>query len=248
MDIAGKVLYQTMADSLIPFWYGTPWDYNGISQKPGNGKIACEMTSQISYNMILMDIQMPVMNGYLAAEHIRASATPNRSIPIIALTASVMAIEHNKAIESGMDDLLSKPFTPDDLKKKIEKYYTHAKTVSFPEKEEIKSNVVEIDAKVIENVYNGDSEFQKIVFESFAEEITPQFEALRNAYDTKDIATVGSAAHQMKPTFGMVGLPKYQNDLEAIEKTIKAKGNLPAAEEKLLKNFFNDFPNIITAI
>ncbi|MFT6477904.1 MAG: PAS domain S-box-containing protein [Spirosomataceae bacterium] len=213
-----------------------------------NGKVACEMTDKNSYDMILLDIQMPVMNGYEAAKYIRKTDTPNKSIPIIALTASVMAIVQNKAIESGMDDVLSKPFTPADLKKKVEKYYIQPIIELLVDTGKPPIVSVEIDSEVIDSVYNGDKEFQQIVFESFAEEIAPQVEKLRDAYNSKDIEAVGKAAHQMKPTFGMVGLPKYQKDLETIEKKIKADNILPEPEEQLLKDFLNDVPQIIITI
>jgi HPt (histidine-containing phosphotransfer) domain-containing protein len=159
-----------------------------------------------------------------------------------------MAIVQNKAIESGMDDVLSKPFTPADLKKKVEKYYIQPIIELLVDTGKPPIVSVEIDSEVIDSVYNGDKEFQQIVFESFAEEIAPQVEKLRDAYNSKDIEAVGKAAHQMKPTFGMVGLPKYQKDLETIEKKIKADNILPEPEEQLLKDFLNDVPQIIITI
>lgn len=207
-----------------------------------NGKVACEMSDEREYDMILLDIQMPIMNGYEAAAYIRNSGSPNKSIPLIALTASVMAIEHNKAIEAGMDDILSKPFTPAELKSMIEKYYIPAEKSMLGIESE--NETLTLDAKVISDTYDGDVEFQRIIFESFNEEISPQIEAFQFAYENQNLIDLANIAHQMKPTFGMVGFPKYQADLESIEKNIKQLNALPDQEEQLLKGFLRDVPKI----
>ena len=78
-----------------------------------NGAIAVEKVKQGSYDLILMDIQMPVMDGYTATRNIR---TFNTNVPIIALTASVITTDiEAKAIQIGMDGCLSKPFNPNAL-------------------------------------------------------------------------------------------------------------------------------------
>lgn len=78
-----------------------------------NGSIAVEKVRQENYDLILMDIQMPVMDGYTATRNIR---TFNTTVPIIALTASVITTDiEAKAIQIGMDGCLSKPFNPNTL-------------------------------------------------------------------------------------------------------------------------------------
>ena len=88
-----------------------------------DGKEAVDKFSSGTYDIILMDIQMPVMSGLVAAERIRAlEETTNTHIPIIAITANAMLGDKEKCISAGIDDYLSKPFQPSALIEKIKLY------------------------------------------------------------------------------------------------------------------------------
>ncbi len=90
-----------------------------------NGKIAVEKISAEDYAVVLMDVQMPVMDGYEAARTIRKLENKQKSkIPIVAMTASVIKSEVDRCYENGMDDFIAKPFEPKDLRNKILKYAT----------------------------------------------------------------------------------------------------------------------------
>jgi CheY-like chemotaxis protein len=85
-----------------------------------NGERAVELVQYGNFSIILMDLQMPVMNGFDAAIEIRKMADPKKAhIPIIALTASALFDIKEKVYNSGMNDYVSKPFKPDELKEKI---------------------------------------------------------------------------------------------------------------------------------
>jgi CheY-like chemotaxis protein/anti-sigma regulatory factor (Ser/Thr protein kinase) len=81
-----------------------------------NGKIAVDKTLLTHYDLILMDLQMPEMDGYQATEAIRMT---DKDVPIIALSASSMIEIREKALHSGMNDFITKPFDPKELRKKI---------------------------------------------------------------------------------------------------------------------------------
>ncbi len=88
-----------------------------------NGKEALDKFGTAHFDLILMDIQMPVMSGLLAAEKIRAlESSTNTHIPIIAITANAMLGDREKCISAGIDDYISKPFQPSALVDKIKKY------------------------------------------------------------------------------------------------------------------------------
>ena len=74
------------------------------------------------YSAVLMDIQMPVMDGYEAAKAIRALDGERSKIPIIAITANTFDSDKKDALEAGMNDHVAKPFRPNDLIKVIGKY------------------------------------------------------------------------------------------------------------------------------
>lgn len=85
-----------------------------------NGKEALDKFGTASYDLILMDIQMPVMSGLMAAEKIRAlEASTNTHVPIIAITANAMIGDKEKCLSAGIDDYISKPFQPSALVEKI---------------------------------------------------------------------------------------------------------------------------------
>ncbi len=86
-----------------------------------NGQIALEMAQKNNYDLILMDLQMPEMNGYEATTEIRKF---NTNTPIVALTASAIAEVKSRIESAGMNGAITKPFVPNDLKKSVMKYLT----------------------------------------------------------------------------------------------------------------------------
>ena len=90
-----------------------------------NGRQAVEMWIQNSYDMIFMDCQMPVMDGYKATIEIRNRETgKRRRTPIVALTANTMQGDHDKCLAVGMDDFIAKPFKSSSLQQALERWIT----------------------------------------------------------------------------------------------------------------------------
>lgn len=89
-----------------------------------NGQEAIDVLAQTPYDLVLMDCQMPVMDGYEATRQIRDpnSAVINHGIPIIALTANAMQGDREKCLLAGMDDYLAKPITPKALAETLGKW------------------------------------------------------------------------------------------------------------------------------
>ncbi|MEP0339410.1 MAG: PAS-domain containing protein [Alphaproteobacteria bacterium] len=85
-----------------------------VAEIAGNGQVAVEMVSATPYDAVLMDLQMPVMDGYEATRIIRADAR-HKDIPIIAMTAHAMSSERDKCLATGMNDHLTKPIDPNRL-------------------------------------------------------------------------------------------------------------------------------------
>ena len=81
----------------------------------GDGQQALNMLAKDSFDAVLMDCQMPVLDGYQAAEIIRNTPSPYQNIPIIALTANVMAGDKERCLRAGMNDYLAKPLEPGEL-------------------------------------------------------------------------------------------------------------------------------------
>ena len=86
----------------------------------GEGAEAVRMWQQNRHiDAVLMDCLMPVMDGYAATRAIRAAESPGHRIPIVALTANVMEVDHQACFEAGMDDVLTKPYTRDQLREQL---------------------------------------------------------------------------------------------------------------------------------
>lgn len=88
-----------------------------------NGRIAIEKLMQNQYDLVLMDIQMPEMDGYETSRHIRTQMQSN--IPIIAMTAHALKDEIDKCMNAGMNNYISKPFNPSDLLAKLTYYFKY---------------------------------------------------------------------------------------------------------------------------
>ncbi len=87
-----------------------------------DGEIAVELAMEQKYSLILMDCQMPRMDGYDASIAIRKNPGPNQTTPIIALTANLMEGIDSECLAAGMDDVLNKPVLADNLKIMVEKW------------------------------------------------------------------------------------------------------------------------------
>jgi signal transduction histidine kinase/CheY-like chemotaxis protein len=106
--------------------------WNIVPSIAENGERAVELVQYGNFDIILMDLQMPVMNGFDAAKEIRKMPDPQKSrIPIIALTASALFDIRERVQESGMDDYVSKPFKPAELFEKIETLVTESAAARF---------------------------------------------------------------------------------------------------------------------
>lgn len=199
------------------------------------------------YELILMDVQMPVMNGYQATKAIRelesglavmgefnADETVRR-VPIIAMTAH--AVSDNKAIclEAGMDDFLSKPFTREGLLSIASKWLEHsAKLVTRPvaaQNPNVETslditpiavhadNPIEIE-KAIEE-FEGDKQFLSEVIEGFIMEVSEQIGTIRKALSCGDAETVRKEAHSIKG--GAANITARAASRVAFELEIKGK-------------------------
>ena len=92
-----------------------------------NGQIAVEILDKNTFDLVLMDIQMPIMDGYEATTHIRKNMPQLDHLPVLAMTAHAHIAKDKQYLEYGMDDFVLKPFKPEDLFYKIKKYITQGR-------------------------------------------------------------------------------------------------------------------------
>jgi len=88
----------------------------------GNGQEAIDRLCQEDFALVLMDIQMPILDGITAIRLIRSGATPRNDVPIVAVTANAMAGDRDTYMDAGADGYLPKPFTLDAMREVLQKF------------------------------------------------------------------------------------------------------------------------------
>ncbi|MEQ8473520.1 MAG: ATP-binding protein [Marinoscillum sp.] len=156
-----------------------------------DGAEAVQMVQQRLYSMILMDIQMPVMDGFESARRIRALGGENyKTIPIFALTASVLLGVQEQVVSSGMNGYVGKPFDPDDLYAKI---MNNAIRLAV---EPVMENL--IDQDVIEKICLGDEVFENYLKNHLFEQLRLHFEKLKESISKDDKKSMRSTFLHLK--------------------------------------------------
>jgi PAS domain S-box-containing protein len=216
-----------------------------------DGKEAVRISKLRRFDLILMDIQMPNLNGYEATVSIRSEFGPNQKTPIVALTASAMVIEKDKASEAGMNGVLTKPFTPDQLKRTLNKYLNKEieKNKENADNNKMKEELIDnqINQSSLNDYFGNDVDFKKVVFETFIEEIEPQIEEFKVLLEEKKWSEIGGLAHKMKPSFSMVGLQNTELLLKSIETGIITSGITQEIENQI-DVFLTNFPQMYTLV
>ena len=193
-----------------------------------NGLIACEKIKSNSYDIVLMDVQMPIMDGYEATKKIRATIDKDE-LPIIALTANAIKGDNIKCLEAGMNDYLPKPFQPEDLFKTIRKFIPEAKTRESVQEPKIRITNLEH----LNEISNNDEVFINDMIETFLRNTPEQIDALRAARKSKDWETAARLVHKMKPSVTFMGISGAK---DSIPKILDYETHLPDLPV-LVKNF-----------
>ena len=185
-----------------------------------NGQIAIDMFNEKNYDLILMDIQMPVMNGYEATEYIRTKfAEPKRSIPIFAMTAHAHMAKDQKFKEYGMDDCVLKPFEPEDLFTKIAEYLNKPSGENHQSDMEPNNGAPKyIDLSYMELMSDGDVEMKRLMLELLFEEPLEEIKKMHVLCTNKNWTELKSVSHKMKSTLAFVGNDELTNTNKEIEK------------------------------
>ena len=207
-----------------------------------------------NYDLIFMDIQMPIMDGYAATQEIRKIETRNlgqstsQRVPIIAMTAHAIKGYRERCLEAGMDDYIAKPLKRKKLLTIAEKWSTaildcglrieDSKSEVQNPKSELENDPMDFP-KAIEE-FEGDEEFLMEVLEGFIENVTSQIKLVRQAISDGDAEAVRREAHSIKG--GAANLTA--NDLSGIAFEIENIGKSGMLEEgidalqKLEREFF----------
>ncbi|AHF15052.1 ATP-binding protein [Niabella soli] len=172
----------------------------------GNGAEAIAYLKTQKYALILMDIQMPVADGYSTAGVIRNDLKIDT--PIVAMTADALPGEKERCMAAGMNEYLSKPINESELKKMIAHGLQHENLYGDSGQQEHhgQQNLQYLKLEYLTSVSRGNREYEKEVFEQFLELFPEQLDALTARIEEGDPAPVSKIVHSMKTTVGVVGL------------------------------------------
>ena len=185
-----------------------------------NGRLALDAVQDTAYDLVLMDCQMPVMDGYEATEAIRQAEGDRKHTPIIAMTAGAMDGDRDRCLDAGMDDYLIKPVRPQELQNMIEKWMVRAETPSTEvtlEPDDLPALRTFDKAGLLERVLD-DEELAREIVELFFENALDLVAAVKQAIEDNDAAEVRARAHALKGAAGNVGAPALQEVAFRIEK------------------------------
>ena len=184
-----------------------------------NGQVAVQMTATEKYDLVLMDMQMPVMDGIAATRAIRSNAEL-RTLPIIAMTANVMAHDIEQCVEAGMNDHVAKPIDPDALFAALLRWIKprNAESLSQKHAPPVPSQpapptasdfdpleILGIDTKSALRRTGGNRKRYESLLRRFAEPSTGAVEEIRAALAAGDTATAARAAHSLKGAAANLG-------------------------------------------
>jgi len=187
-----------------------------------NGKIAVEKLNKNTYDIILMDLQMPEMNGFEATEYIRKQL--KSEIPIIALTADVTTMDLKKCTAVGMNDYIAKP---------VDERLLYGKIVSLvkkpipnlEQKEKIDNLTKEIKCISLQYLNQRTKSNPVLMMEMislYLEQTPPLVRAMKQSLTDKDWMSLHAAVHKMIPSFSIMGINK---DFEQMAKQVQEFAN-----------------------
>lgn len=223
-----------------------------------NGKQALEKIQETDYDLIFMDCQMPIMDGFEATQKIRElEKESGKSTPIVAMTGNAFDTDRKKCFASGMDDFIAKPVEPDILSKKIGANLTDQisdqESSNAPDLEISEVDILEPQDQVIQSDtqiespeielpcfdkeklferFGGDEELMEMILESFVQEVPELLESIESSIANEDIETVQSKAHALKGTAANVNAERLRQAALDLEDQAK-KQDASAFNEKL---------------
>ncbi|MBC3538131.1 response regulator [Rufibacter sediminis] len=209
-----------------------------------NGREALDKLTEEPFDLILMDMQMPEMDGYEAMYHIREKMPTHRDIPIIALTAHATQGDFQKCLSAGATSYVSKPFKSDELVLEISALLQNKQTRPAAKPATVEPVVsplpteVEIDLTYLENFANGSAEFMRDILQLFIDQTPRLVKDLTTAVSQANWAETRTLAHKIKPSIALVGIQELEELNETIEQSALHHTNteqLPALAQQLVE-------------
>jgi CheY-like chemotaxis protein len=185
-------------------------------QLVNNGQEALSALSRQHFDLVLMDLQMPEMDGYTATKKIREELQSN--IPIIAMTAHAMSGEREKCLQAGMNEYLSKPIREGELYRMIQVFTGKSGMPELYARQNghngygtsnghpVAQETSLVQLEYLQQLSMGDKAFEQNMLRQFVTQLPEDLAMLKKAIDEGSVTDIRSTAHNIKTTISFIGL------------------------------------------
>jgi len=216
-------------------------DRGHVVEIAGDGQEAVYLTEQNRYDVILMDVQMPGMNGLKATAAIRHREDGDTRVPIIAMTAHAMKSDRDRCLAAGMDGYLSKPVNAQEMIGLVESLaggvasvaQFAAATPSAADSSSQATAVVFNPEEALARCFNSKDMVREMI-QCFLDDVANLFPQMRVALEKSDLVKVGRLGHRMKGTVVYLGAQPAKEAALRVERFCKSSGGTPSEAEEAI--------------
>ena len=210
-------------------------DYGVLVTEAVNGADATSQLREGDFDLVLMDIQMPVMNGFEATSFIRNEF--KSAIPVIALTANAIRGENEKCFAAGMNDYLSKPFEESQLIQIVSRWLDVKELKAIKETAVAHANISSLyDLTRLRDIAKGNEQFIQKMLQLFIEQVPSAISEIKQAFAAGELSKVKSVSHRIKTSIDSLGIISIKEDVRNIENNtaeLYAAGKLGSLVSKI---------------
>ncbi|QQS07257.1 MAG: CHASE domain-containing protein [Fibrobacterota bacterium] len=204
-----------------------------------NGKEALQALEQFPYDLVLMDVQMPELDGFAATRLIRAPHSPvlDRNIPVVAMTANAMQGDRERCLDAGMNDYVSKPVSPQALSEALDKWLPEESLSATASAIEPSGQIPTpsdsppvFDWPGLVERMLGEEKLARKILRSSLDQIPVQAARLEASLVSSNIVEIKRLAHALKGAVSNVGGEEIRRTLESLEESVEANDSTAIRE------------------
>ena len=203
-----------------------------------NGAEAVQAVQKQKYDAVLMDIQMPIMDGLEATRQIRALGGKFEHLPIIAMTAHALSGDSDKSLEAGMNEHVTKPVSPEKIFQALGKFITPTKKPRTPQKKELADNNLDLPelpgidiTDGLERMRGNWKTYRRILLD-FRKQQAAALPQLQNSIQRQEWEAASSLAHTLKGSGGNIGAKQLYSAAASLEQACR-KADIQTAKTEL---------------
>jgi CheY-like chemotaxis protein len=194
-----------------------------------NGQEAIDLIQENEFDLVLMDVQMPILDGLEATKYIREEL--KFSIPIIGLSANAMREEVEICKQAGMNDYLVKPYSERSLVELMKKWSFKERAVTVEQEQRV--NEKELDLSMLKQYVGNDANILKDAVSGYLEHLPPQLDRLELALVGGDVLALRHELHQLKASLEIIGVRPEGLSFIGISNELKSEGLSTLAESAI---------------